>query len=114
MTDLQEIQRQIVERITAAPIGSWLRFKLMVAADAMISALEAEERALAAAGRHPLNVDSAAALRQGDRILINDVLVREFDRFDGGFIYATSSSLGHPPEHCIYLGPAKPEMEPAA
>jgi len=114
MTDLHEIQRQIVERIGAAPVGSWLRFKLMDAADGMSRAIEAEEHAAAMADRPPLDAESAAALAPGDRILIDTVLTRNFDRFEGGFIYATSSSLGHAPEHCIYLGPAEPEMEPAA
>lgn len=44
MIELNEIQRQIVERIAAAPAGSWLRFKLMDAADAMSKAIEAETK----------------------------------------------------------------------
>lgn len=45
MTDLLEIQRQIVERITAAPTGSALKFALMDAAHGMSGAIEAERKA---------------------------------------------------------------------
>lgn len=45
MTDLHAIQSQIVERITASPTGSALKFALMDAADAMSRAMEAESRA---------------------------------------------------------------------
>lgn len=44
MTDLHTIQRQIVERIEAAKVGSELKFKLMNAADAISRAIEAEAR----------------------------------------------------------------------
>lgn len=44
MTDLHDIQRQIVSRITAAPTGSALRFALMDAADAVSRAIEAESK----------------------------------------------------------------------
>lgn len=44
MTALLEIQRQIVERIKAAPTGSWLRFRLMNAAEQISGAIAAEER----------------------------------------------------------------------
>lgn len=50
MTDLHEIQRQIVARITAAPVGSALKFALMDSASAMSRAIEAEARA---ADTHP-------------------------------------------------------------
>jgi hypothetical protein len=43
---LLTIQTEIVARITAAPIGSALRFALMNAADAVSRAIEAEARAL--------------------------------------------------------------------
>lgn len=42
MTDLHDIQRQLVERIGKAPVGSALRFRLMDAADAISVAIEAE------------------------------------------------------------------------
>lgn len=44
MTALHEIQRQIVDQIKAAPTGSWLRFKLMNAAEQISGAIEVEER----------------------------------------------------------------------
>jgi len=44
MTDLHDIQRQLVERIAKAPIGSALRFRLMDAADAVSAAIEAETK----------------------------------------------------------------------
>lgn len=44
MTDLHDIQRQIVARITSAPTGSALKFALMDAADAVSRAIEAESR----------------------------------------------------------------------
>ncbi len=43
---LLSIQTEIVARITAAPIGSALRFALMDAADAVSRAIEAEGKAL--------------------------------------------------------------------
>lgn len=46
MTDLHDIQRQLVERITSAPTGSALKFALMDAADAVSRAIEAEARAV--------------------------------------------------------------------
>jgi len=42
---LLSIQTEIVARITAAPIGSALRFALMDAASALSRAIEAEGRA---------------------------------------------------------------------
>jgi hypothetical protein len=45
---LLAIQTEIVARITAAPIGSALRFALMNAADAVSRAIEAEAREAAA------------------------------------------------------------------
>lgn len=44
MTDLHQIQSQIVERIEAASVGSGLKFALMDAADAMTRAIKAEAR----------------------------------------------------------------------
>lgn len=44
MIDLHEIQRQLVERIGKAPVGSALRFRLMDAADAISAAIEAETK----------------------------------------------------------------------
>lgn len=106
MTTLHDIQRHLVERIGCAPVGSTLRFRLMDAADAVSKAMEAEE-AQAAAGRPPLTSDTAARLRRGDRILIDGRLIREFDRLEGGYVYATSSNLGHPPESCVHMEPAQ-------
>ena len=51
MTDLHAIQTQLVARITAAPIGSALRFALMDAASALSRAIEAEARAQATAAK---------------------------------------------------------------
>lgn len=42
---LHAIQSEIVARITAAPVGSSLRFRLMEAADAVSKAIEAEANA---------------------------------------------------------------------
>lgn len=44
MTPLHEIQRQIVAEIQSRPVGSWVRFKLMDAADQISLAIEAEAR----------------------------------------------------------------------
>lgn len=44
MTDLYEVQRQLVARIGERPIGSASRFALMSAADAVSRAIDAEER----------------------------------------------------------------------
>ena len=48
---LLSIQSEIVARITAAPIGSALRFALMDAADAVSRAIEAEAKALTQAAK---------------------------------------------------------------
>lgn len=48
MTDLHEIQRQIVARIAERPVGSASRFRLMDAADNISQAIAAEEREAAA------------------------------------------------------------------
>ena len=45
MIPLHTIQTHLVARITAAPIGSALRFALMDAADAVSRAIEAEAKA---------------------------------------------------------------------
>lgn len=58
MTDLHDIQRQIVARITSAPTGSALKFALMDAADAVSRAIEAEKRAR---GRRPITEDEIMA-----------------------------------------------------
>lgn len=44
MTDLHDIQRQIVARISERPVGSASRFALMDAADGVSRAIAAEER----------------------------------------------------------------------
>lgn len=44
MIDLHEFQRQLVERISKAPVGSALRFRLMDAADAISAAIEAKTK----------------------------------------------------------------------
>lgn len=44
MSDLYDIQRQLVARIGTAPVGSALRFRLMDAADAVSAAIEAEAK----------------------------------------------------------------------
>ena len=44
MTDLHDIQTQLVARITAAPTGSALKFALMDAADAVSRAIAIEDR----------------------------------------------------------------------
>ncbi len=44
MTDLHEIQRELVGRIDKAAVGSALRFRLMDAADAISAAIEAETK----------------------------------------------------------------------
>lgn len=41
---LHAIQSEIVARITSAPVGSSLRFRLMEAADAVSRAIEAEAK----------------------------------------------------------------------
>jgi hypothetical protein len=67
MTDLHDIQRQLVERIGTAPVGSALRFRLMDAADAVSRAIEAEAKARGAEssvsddGNHPETQQSRAA-----------------------------------------------------
>lgn len=59
MTDLHDIQRQLVAGITAAPVGSALKFALMDAADAVGRAIEVEARGVGAQallerdGNHP-------------------------------------------------------------
>ena len=52
---LLSIQTEIVARISAAPIGSTLRFALMDTASAMSRAIEAEGKALTQAERKPQN-----------------------------------------------------------
>lgn len=44
MSDLHDIQRQLVQHIGSAPVGSALRFRLMDAADAVSTAIEAEAK----------------------------------------------------------------------
>lgn len=44
VVSLHDIQRQLVERIGTAPVGSALRFHLMDAADAVSKAMEAEAK----------------------------------------------------------------------
>ena len=51
MTTLHDIQRNLVERIGTARVGSTLRFRLMDAADAVSKAMEAEMRS---ANRRPI------------------------------------------------------------
>ena len=53
---LLSIQTEIVARITAAPIGSALRFALMDAADAVSRAIEAEAKAQNQAEKETANV----------------------------------------------------------
>lgn len=109
---LHGIQRQIVARISERPVGSASRFSLMDAADAVSKAIEAEVREGSPIAV-PLTADEAGRLQPGDLLLIGGRLVREFSRFEAGWIYASSSSLGHRPEHCAYLGPAGTELPPA-
>lgn len=56
MMTLLCIQTEIVARITAAPIGSALRFALMDTASAMSRAIEAEAKAQTQAEKEPANV----------------------------------------------------------
>lgn len=45
---LHEIQSHLVARIGSRPVGSWSRFKLMDAADAVSAAIEAEAKEVGA------------------------------------------------------------------
>lgn len=52
MTDLHEVQRQVVARIDQRPVGSASRFALMDAADAISRAIAAETREVGAQTAH--------------------------------------------------------------